>query len=168
MSSLGQPWFSMRKLFSRRSCRSSSVIFFVFWAGKFCGKVDGIFSDAQNKGSTISGEISEKFSFREKVCDSKKIFHANFVLQTCHPNKLCPKNLVVLENQRVVNQQVLDPTPLNPTPATCHKRKQKLRCNFRKVAAAEVALQHSLFCSADVIFTKSCAATNERKTTLQH
>ena len=27
-----------------------------------------------------------------------------------------------------------NPTPLNPTPATCHKRKRKLRCNFRKVA----------------------------------
>ena len=25
-------------------------------------------------------------------------------------------------------------SPLNPMPATCHKRKQKLHCNFRKVA----------------------------------
>ena len=32
------------------------------------------------------------------------------------------------------DQQVLNPTPLNPAPATCHKRKRKLRCNFRKVA----------------------------------
>ena len=31
-------------------------------------------------------------------------------------------------------QQVLNPSPLNPTPATCHKRKRKLHCNFRKVA----------------------------------
>ena len=32
------------------------------------------------------------------------------------------------------NQQVLNPTPLDPTPATYHKRKQKLRSDFRKVA----------------------------------
>ena len=31
-------------------------------------------------------------------------------------------------------QQVLNPTPINPTPATCHKRKQKLRCNLRNAA----------------------------------
>ena len=33
-----------------------------------------------------------------------------------------------------LHQQVLNPTPLNPTPATCHKRKRKLRCNFRNAA----------------------------------
>ena len=55
------------------------------------------------------------------------------------------------------SQQVLHPTPLNPTLATRHQRKQKLRCSLRKVA-----LQHFLFCSADIIFTKSCAATNEK------
>ena len=59
-------------------------------------------------------------------------------------------------------QQVLNPTPLNPTPATCHKRKRKLRCRFSECCAAETALQHWLFCSAEVIWTKSCAATNEK------
>ena len=51
-----------------------------------------------------------------------------------------------------VPQQVLNPTPLNPTPAL----------QFSESCAAETALQHSLFCSADVVFTRSCAATNEK------
>ena len=55
--------------------------------------------------------------------------------------------------QRHPFQEVLHPTPLNPTPATCHKRKQKLRCSFRN---AEVSLQHSPFCSADVVFFTKC------------
>ena len=55
--------------------------------------------------------------------------------------------------------QVLNPIPLNPTPATCHKRKQKLRCNSRNAALQKL---HCNFCSADVICTKSCAATNEK------
>ena len=48
------------------------------------------------------------------------------------------------------NQQVLNPTPLNPTPATCHKRKRKLRCSFRKVALQKLHL------------TPSCAAASEK------
>ena len=60
------------------------------------------------------------------------------------------------------SQQVLNPTPLNPAPATCHKRKRKLRCSFRECCAAETALQHWLFCSEEVIWTKSCAAANEK------
>ena len=55
-------------------------------------------------------------------------------------------------------QQVLNPTPLNPTPATCHKRKRKLRCSFRSAALQKTALQHWLFCNAEVIWPKSCAA----------
>ena len=47
--------------------------------------------------------------------------------------------------------------PINPTPATSHERKQKLHCNFRKVA-----LQHLLFGNPDFIFTNSCAATNKK------
>ena len=37
----------------------------------------------------------------------------------------------------------------------------KLQCIFRHSCTAEVSLQHSLFCSANVILTKSCAATNK-------
>ena len=59
-------------------------------------------------------------------------------------------------------QQVLNPTPLNPTPATCQKRKAEVVLQFSGCCAAEVALQHSLLCSTDIIFTKSCAATNEK------
>ena len=33
---------------------------------------------------------------------------------------------------------------------------------FSECCAAEVALQHSLFCNADAIFTKSCTAANEK------
>ena len=33
---------------------------------------------------------------------------------------------------------------------------------FSECCAAEVALQHWLFCSADVILTKSCAAASEK------
>ena len=64
------------------------------------------------------------------------------------------------------SQEVLNPTPLNPTPATCHKRKRK---QFSECCAAEVALQHWLFCSADVILTKAalqgaknCTATSKK------
>ena len=31
-------------------------------------------------------------------------------------------------------QEVLNPTPLNPVPATCHFRKRKLSCRYRKIA----------------------------------
>ena len=55
--------------FSLRSCRSSSVKFLWFFAGKFGkfsgkfgGNFPGFFSDPQNKGSKISGKISEHFS----------------------------------------------------------------------------------------------------------
>ena len=59
--------------------------------GNLAGNLAGIlrdffFAGPQNKGSNISGEISEHF-FREKIRASKKIFRANFVLQTCHPKK---------------------------------------------------------------------------------
>ena len=59
-------------------------------------------------------------------------------------------------------QQVRNPTPLNPTPATGHKRKQKLRCNFRKVALQKSHCSIRFSASADFILTKSCAATYEK------
>ena len=56
----------------------------------------------------------------------------------------------------------LRPSDLNPAPATCNQRKTKVALQFSEVATAEAALQHSLFCSADVVLTKSCAAANEK------
>ena len=56
-------------------------------------------------------------------------------------------------------QQVLNPTPLNPTPATCHKRKRKLRCNFRTATLA------FLQCGSHLDQKLRC---NKRKTALQH
>ena len=40
--------------------------------------------------------------------------------------------------------------------------KTEVALQFSESYAAEVALQHSLFCSGDVIFTKSYAATSEK------
>ena len=40
--------------------------------------------------------------------------------------------------------------------------KTEVALQFLDCYAAETALQHSLFCSADVICTKSCAAANEK------
>ena len=71
-------------------------------------------------------------------------------------------------------QQVLNPTPLNPTPTTCHKRnfkfqKQKLSCNFRKVALQKLhcnipfsAVRTSFLPKAALQQTKSCAAKLKR------
>ena len=41
--------------------------------------------------------------------------------------------------------------------------KREVALQFSECCAAEVALQHWLFCSADVILTKSCAATSEKR-----
>ena len=64
--------------------------------------------------------------------------------------------------RQVLNPTPLNPTPLNPTPATCHQRKTQVALQFSECCAAEVALQHWLFCSADVIFTTSCAAASKK------
>ena len=40
--------------------------------------------------------------------------------------------------------------------------KTEVALQFLECRAAEVALQHSLFCSAEVVFTKSCAAASEK------
>ena len=54
------------------------------------------------------------------------------------------------------------PSKPGPTPATCHKRKQKLRCKFRKVALQQL---HCNICFSAVqmsILPASRAATNEK------
>ena len=66
-------------------------------------------------------------------------------------------------------QQVLNPTPLNPTPATCHKRKQKLRCNFRNAALQKLhcnirfsAVRKSFVPKAALQQAKNCTATSKK------
>ena len=68
--------------------------------------------------------------------------------------------------QHAMFQQVLNPTPLNPTPATCHKRKQKLRCNFWKVALPK--LHYNIRFSAVRTSFLPKAALQRMKTALQH
>ena len=69
---------------------------------------------------------------------------------------------IPIEMRGASRQQILQPTPLNSTPTTCHKRIQKLRCNFRKVA-----LQFSESCSVGRLFNQKLR-WNKSKTTLQH
>ena len=64
-------------------------------------------------------------------------------------------------------QQVLNPTPLNPAPVTCHKWKTEVALQFSESCAAETIPQHSLFCSADLVFYQKLRC-NKRKTALQH
>ena len=49
-----------------------------------------------------------------------------------------------------------------PHPCNMAQAKTEVALQFLESCAAETALQHSLFCSADVIFTKSCAAASEK------
>ena len=66
------------------------------------------------------------------------------------------------EHNLLVSQQVLNPTLLNPTLLNMPQAKTEVALQFSESYAAETALQHSLFCSAEVIFTKSCAATSDK------
>ena len=58
-----------------------------------------------------------------------------------------------------VDQQVL-----NPTPPLQHATSENRSCAaiFSESCAAEVALQHSLFCSVNIVFAENSTATNER------
>ena len=76
--------------------------------------------------------------------------------------------LVISERKRHINffhinflQQVLNLTPLNPAPAM-PQAKTEVALQFLECCAAETALQHWLFCNAEVTWTKSCAAANEK------
>ena len=74
-------------IFSLRSCRSSSVIFCDFGEGNLAGILrDCFFRTHKSKAQNFRGKF--RSIFREKTCDSKKIFRANFVLRTCHTNFL--------------------------------------------------------------------------------
>ena len=56
------------------------------------------------------------------------------------------------------------PHPSKPHPCNMPQAKTEVALQFLECCAAETALQHSLFCRADVICTKSCAAANENCT----
>ena len=52
--------------------------------------------------------------------------------------------------------------PLNTTPATYHKRRQKLHCNFTKMAVQKLQSNIRSFCSTDIIFTQSCGCSKRK------
>ena len=58
-------------------------IFLGLFAETCCGKFDGIFSTQQIKAQKFQGKY--RSIFRENFRCPNKIFRANFVLQTCHP-----------------------------------------------------------------------------------
>ena len=59
-------------------------------------------------------------------------------------------------------QQVLNPHRSKPRPCNMPQAKTEVALQLSECCAAETALQHWLFCSAEVIWTKSCAAANEK------
>ena len=54
------------------------------------------------------------------------------------------------------------PHPSKPHPCNMPPAKTQVALQFSECCAAETALQHWLFCSAEVIWTQSCAAANEK------
>ena len=54
------------------------------------------------------------------------------------------------------------PHPSKPHPCNMPQAKTEVALQFSECCAAETALQHRLFCSAEVIWTRSCAARNEK------
>ena len=89
--SLACSWNEVGDVFSLRSCRSSSVIFFWFFAGKFGkfgrnfgGSFAGFFLTHRIKAQKFRGKF--RGIFRKKIRSSNKIFRAKFTLQTCHLN----------------------------------------------------------------------------------
>ena len=65
---------------------------------------------------------------------------------------------------RAKNRQSASPKPHPSKPHPCNmpQAKTEVALQFSECCAAETALQHRLFCSAEVILTKSCAATSEK------
>ena len=60
-----------------------------------------------------------------------------------------------------INSAGPKPDPSKPHPCNMPQAKTEVALQFSECCAAETALQHWLFWSAVVIWTKSCAATNE-------
>ena len=99
----------------------------------------------------------------------RRVFARNFHTGDHFPLKNRRKIpwLAIFDHTEIhIFQEVPNPTPLNPTPATCHKRKRKLRCNFRKVALQKLhynirfsAVRKSILPKAALQQAKNCSAT---------
>ena len=72
------------------------------------------------------------------------------------------RKVCVFGVSRAVGSASPKPHPSKPHSCNMPPVKTEVALQFSESCAAEVALQHLLFCSADAIFTKSCAATNEK------
>ena len=72
--------------------------------------------------------------------------------------------LFMLENVNPGGQSSASPKPdpSKPHPCNMPPAKTEVALQFPECCAAETALQHWLFCSAEAILTKSCAAANEK------
>ena len=89
------------------------------------------------------------------------------VLRRSTPNALAARlQKLVGEFFLISSQQVLNPTPLNPTPATCHKRKQKLRCNFGMLRCRSCTATFA-FLQCGCHFGRKLRCS-KRKTAVQH
>ena len=82
-------------------------------------------------------------------------------------DKFCPVNKVLCfviichKFSEIVVEEVLHPHPSKPHPRNMPQAKTEVALQFSESCAAKVGLQHSLFCIAEVNFTKSCAAASE-------
>ena len=57
------------------------------------------------------------------------------------------------------------PHPSKPRPCNMPQAKTEVALQFSECCAAETALQHWLFCNAEVIWTKNCAAAKTKNCT---
>ena len=80
-----------------------------------------------------------------------------------HISKIIPQKYYPVFAQKLITQDSASPKPhpSKPHPSNMPPAKTEVALQFSECCAAEVALQHWLFCSAHVILTKSCAAASE-------
>ena len=83
----------------------------------------------------------------------------------------CEQTLKKMRTNRIMNKRAFlnfgrsaspKPHPSKPRPCNMPQAKTEVALQFSECCTAETALQHCLFCSAEVIWTKSCAAANEK------
>ena len=92
-----------------------------------------------------------------------------FVILFSKPNmsRVFGANFVIFMNIRSAKNKCCmsaspKPHPSKPHPCNMPQAKTEVALQFSECCAAETALQHRLFCSAEVIWTRSCAAANEK------